>query len=159
MKILVVSDSHGRVANLETALGFENYDKIIYLGDGILDLLNSEMVDKSKLVLVKGNNDDTDKVPSDEILEIEGKRFFITHGHNYNVKYGIKNLVKAACKNNADIILYGHTHIPLQCELENKIICINPGSIGKGKLNQHTFAIIDIDKEKNIFNCRICKIN
>lgn len=157
MKILVVADSHGKKENLKIALESDEYDKIIYVGDGIKDLLELS-VDKTKLILVKGNNDITKVVPQQTVVEIEGKRFFITHGDEYNVKYGFKNLIEEADKLNANVVIFAHTHISLQTKLENGMILINPGSISKGKLNQNTFAIIDIDAENNIFDCNICQV-
>lgn len=159
MRILIISDSHGNTEDLLYVVKNVDYDKIFFLGDGIKDILTIEGLDRSKLLLVKGNNDISNIVPDFIVEEIEGKKFFITHGHLYNVKYGIKKLVEVAQSYGADVIVYGHTHIALQTKIQNKIICINPGSIGRGKLSQNTFAIVDIDKEKNIFSCSICKIS
>lgn len=158
MKILIISDSHGNTENVKIALNFANFDKIIFLGDGILDILKVENLDKSKLIMVKGNNDETEKVLDELVIELEGKRFFIAHGHTYNVKYGIKKLMESAINNNADIVLYGHTHIPMQCKFDNGIVCINPGSVGKGRLSQNTFAILNLDSANGIFDCKILQI-
>lgn len=158
MRILIISDSHGNMDNLTYVLNNVDYDKIFFLGDGIKDILSVEGLDRSKLLLVKGNNDISNIVPDFILEEIEGKKFFITHGHLYNITYGIKKLIDVAKSNGADVVIYGHTHIALQVKTEEGIICINPGSIGKGKLSQNTFAILDIDKENDIFNCSICKI-
>ena len=158
MRILIISDSHGNVENLVYVIKNTDYDKIFFLGDGIKDILTIEGLDRSKLLLVKGNNDISNIVPDFVVEEIEGKKFFITHGHLYSVKYGINKLMDVAHSSGANVVIYGHTHIALQTQMPDGTVCINPGSISKGKLSQNTFAILNIDKEKDIFDCSICKI-
>ena len=59
-----------------------------------------------------------------------GVRLFMTHGHTYYVKQGIGALLKDARRYEADIVLYGHTHIPC-CEQEGDGLWVmNPGSCG-----------------------------
>ena len=50
-----------------------------------------------RIICVLGNNDFYNKNYPDEIVcEIGGKRFFMCHGHKYNVKYGLFALKKKA---------------------------------------------------------------
>ena len=51
----------------------------------------------------------------------------LCHGHQYDVKWGFDSLLKIAKDNNIDIVVYGHTHIPVYKKIDN-IIFINPGS-------------------------------
>ena len=70
-------------------------------------------------------------------LNIEGKRFFFTHGHKYN----IDNIPK-----NIDILVYGHFHTGYIKEKDG-ILCINAGSISLPKNNTpNSYLIIDNNK-------------
>ena len=53
----------------------------------------------------------------------------IAHGHTMHVKYGLLSAQYRAQEMGADILLFGHTHVPL-VENDGKLILLNPGSIG-----------------------------
>lgn len=150
MKILVISDTHGKI---DEALNLiKNMDKpelIIHLGDYVEDGEKIEKETGIKVELVRGNGDIFNrKYEDDRLLEIGGKRIFLTHGHKYRVKYHILNLLYKAEELKADIALFGHTHVPLIVK-EDSIMVMNPGSISfpRGYENPKTYGIIDIDKE------------
>lgn len=93
---------------------------------------------------VRGNCDLNSAAPILISEKIEGKKFFVTHGHGYNVKNpALSELKNAAmwypCE--ANVILYGHTH---KARLEHEICCeiLNPGTIGFSK---PTYGLIVID--------------
>ena len=56
-----------------------------------------------------------------------------------------EELKTLAQQQQADIVIFGHTHVPL-IEKIDKITFINPGSISKPRLlqGQKTYAILDI---------------
>ena len=86
MKILVISDSHGRNDDVERAISqVKNFDVLIHLGDIERgdDFIRSLVSCPTYMVL--GNNDYRLDLPSEQIVEIEGYRFFLTHGHRYYV--------------------------------------------------------------------------
>ena len=63
-------------------------------------------------------------------IKIAGVMIFMTHGHTYYVKQGIGAFLKAARDYDAQIALYGHTHIPY-CEQEpDGLWVMNPGACG-----------------------------
>ena len=69
----------------------------------------------------------------------------------YNAKFDINRMCMAARENNADILLFGHTHIPFET-YEEKLHIMNPGSL-TGIYG--TYGIIDIEKNgivKNIIS-------
>ena len=70
-----------------------------------------------------------------------------THGHLYGVKTGLTALSYAADEIGADIVLYGHTHIPDITNYNNKWF-INPGSLGRPLSPVRTYCILTIDKDK-----------
>ena len=145
MKLLILSDSHGYIYNLEEILKKErSADMIIHLGDGADDMMLMTEYTQGKLVyLCKGNCDSyvygfTEKV----ILPIENTRIFACHGHEYGVKYGLYKLYYAAKQEEAGLCLYGHTHIP-KCDAEEDMFIVNPGSVSGGN-----YAVAEITGDK-----------
>lgn len=158
MKIIVFSDSHGSTYNMEKVIKMHgSADYFFHLGDGIseFNLLKEKYTDKV-FIGVEGNMDFFSlfmtRSVTETTLEIEGYRFFLTHGHKYGVKGGLDNIISAGRQRQADVILYGHTHIPYSGYLnfEDKplrILC--PGSIEKPFDGKPSFGIIEI-KNGNI---------
>ena len=129
MRILVISDTHGDFFSLKHALDAQpNAEVIIFCGDGSeqYTFLKQTLPDKT-VIGVRGNCDWSSKLPSTEIAEVGGKRIFITHGHLYNAKFTFINLIEAAREQNADILLFGHTHQAVTDYYEGLHI-MNPGS-------------------------------
>lgn len=141
MKVLVISDSHGAYSKMYTLFKSDNYRAVIFLGDGIHDADRLYDISGSVPIYKVAGNCDT-LMPMafhDQLLELGGKRIFITHGHNYFVKKSVHRLYEKALEHSADIALFGHTHIPFY---ENKggILLANPGSLMQGK-----FAVMTIE--------------
>ena len=65
---------------------------------------------------------------------------YYTHGHIHRVKYGLYELVCAARERKADLVLFGHTHKPLQ-EYEDGLYLLNPGSLHGA---EGTYGIVDL---------------
>ena len=147
MKILVLSDTHGDIDNARKAI-VKNSDVnlIIHLGDYFRDAqkLNEEFPD-IPIEYIYGNSDFmVDNTPAEKILEIAGKRIFITHGHRYSVKWDYEKLFNKAYEVSADILLFGHTHVADVVENERCFI-LNPGSISDSRDNSgESYAIIEI---------------
>lgn len=145
MKILVISDTHGTIDEAIKIIEKEKPQLIIHLGDYVEDGENIERETGIKVEMVRGNGDIFNKnYEDDRVLEIGGKRIFITHGHRYRVKYGVMNILYRAEELNADIALFGHTHVPLMLE-EAGILVMNPGSLSypRGYPKSKTYGIID----------------
>ena len=147
MKILVVSDTHGRMDYFERAFEREQPDEIFHLGDGLGCEDEIEAVTNVPLTIVRGNCDWSSDLPADAVVTVGNHRVFLTHGHIYGVNYGLTELVAASDERNADVILFGHTHVPeLTFGYYGKTIC-NPGSISaprqQGK--KHTYGVIEVD--------------
>jgi len=176
MKIFVISDIHGSLEYLEKALEAyksEKADMILILGDvlyhgprnpiprsydpqSVAKLLNNL---KNKIIAVRGNCDsEVDQM----LLEFpimsdfsnifwNDKRIFATHGHLYNIK-------KNPNISPGDILIHGHTHIPL-AEINNAIFILNPGSITFPKENYpNSYGIFEGNSFKVIsFDSKIIK--
>ncbi|KPU45950.1 phosphodiesterase YfcE [Oxobacter pfennigii] len=146
MKIGVVSDSHGDIHALRSALkSIGDADLVIHLGDGINDIDAVSQYIKTEIIKVKGNCDFNSGLDAERIIMAENKRLLITHGHNYNVKSDYLNIHYKAIKEDAHMVLFGHTHFPEIIE-NNNIILFNPGSISKPRGTGRTYGIVIIEK-------------
>ena len=143
MKYLIISDTHGYITDAADAIKKHSPDYCIHLGDMAKDCEDLEaMFPRQKFIFVKGNNDmwlRNNMFPDERFFELEGKNFFVVHGHKYYVKQGLEFLKKAASEKKADIVLYGHTHIQ-NIENDGKIFVLNPGARGK-------YALLTIDNQ------------
>ena len=90
---------------------------------------------------MRGNNDwGCREVPLDDEIYLLKKHIVYTHGHTHYVKYGLYDLITDARSKKADVLLYGHTHVP-DCRYEDGLYIVTPGSL-HGSFG--TFAILDI---------------
>lgn len=148
MKIVVVSDTHGNNKEvIEKISEMERPDLLFHLGDYIEDGIKICTALGIDTIMVKGNGDQGNKIYNeDELIEISGRKIFLTHGHRYDVRYGITNLYYKALELNVDMVLFGHTHVPINIE-ENGIIFMNPGSpsIPRTQSKAKTIGLIDIN--------------
>ena len=129
MRILVVSDTHGDFNSLNLALAAQpNAEMIIHCGDGAAQIqsLKDAVTDKP-VVGVRGNCDWTSDLPQTEVVCAAGKKIFVTHGHLYNAKFTFVQLEYAAREENADILLFGHTHQAMT-DYHDGLYMMNPGS-------------------------------
>lgn len=129
MKILVVSDTHRYQGNFYELLDeIKNIDYVIHCGDteGCEDEMES--VCRVPFVAVAGNNDFWTYLPKERILEFEGHRIFVAHGHTYNVSSGLWRIMDEAKDRGCDIALFGHTHRPTY-STDGELQVMNPGSI------------------------------
>ena len=93
MKVLIVSDTHGRHAGIEEAIEREYpFQKLIHLGDaeGYEEYI-AELAE-CPIEIVAGNNDFFSDLPDEKIIFIEDFCALITHGHAYGVSMGYQNI-------------------------------------------------------------------
>jgi uncharacterized protein len=151
MRILVISDTHGDINKAEEAIRFnKGINLIIHLGDYFRDAQKlSTIFPDIPIEYIYGNSDFMiEDVPAEKMLEINGKRIFITHGHRYSVKWDYDKLYRKAEELNADMLLFGHTHVPDLIE-KGKYYVLNPGSISDPRDDSNeSYAIINIDGGK-----------
>ena len=142
-QILIVSDSHGLTKELEQIKERHNVDAYIHCGDS--ELSNNHRALKN-FTIVKGNCDGDASFEHEEMIVIQGVKFFITHGHLYNVKSHLINLSYRAEEMDAKIICYGHSHIAGVQRIGDQIF-INPGSIRypRGR-TEKTYALMIFDE-------------
>ena len=113
MRILVISDSHGRNDDIEGVLKqVGDIDMMIHCGDVERgDSYIREIAD-CPVVMVAGNNDYYLDLPSEEEVRIGDYKVLVTHGHGYYVNSGVDYLREHALEYGYDVVMYGHTHVP-----------------------------------------------
>jgi hypothetical protein len=167
MKIAIVSDTHGNVANFKKAVGWlnkENIQLILHCGDiGNPESLKESLADfKGEFFGVFGNMDkdfkilveEYNKIPRVKIEEdifekvIDKKRIAFTHFPDA--------AKKLAQSEKFSLVFYGHTHRPWEekvpvrrsSESEGGGDCrmINPGELA-GQFNKPTFAVYNTETD------------
>lgn len=161
MKYLIASDIHGSAYYCRLfmrAWEAEQADKLILLGDilyhgprndlpkeyapkEVIQMLNAC---KEHILCVRGNCDaEVDQmvlefpIMADYAVLLEKERsIFLTHGHIYNEE-------KLPALQKGDILLHGHTHVPV-CREHESYIYINPGSVSIPKENSpHSYMVLE----------------
>ena len=150
MKILVMSDSHGNKNNMLDAVDIESPDWILHLGDNDRDCTDIELIyPEIPLRSIRGNGDYfSANLDIDEFV-LGDKRFFMSHGHLFGVKTGKTRITEAAINRGADILLFGHTHVQYQSNIDNMLV-LNPGSIGYGR---KSYAVLEI--KDGVISCEL----
>lgn len=151
MKILIVSDTHGREQHLlETIQRVSPIDMLIHLGDFEGGEESIRAMADCPVEFVSGNNDFFTSIPKEKIIKVGDYSIMLTHGHRYSVAYSLNLLWEEAKRNYADVVMYGHTHIPY-IEKHKGIWFVNPGSISLPRQDgRPTFIIMDIDSKGDI---------
>ena len=106
MKVLICSDSHGRLDYFQQVMDLESPEIVIFAGDHSTDAIDMSLVYRDVLfAIVKGNTDMDDyETRETKILE------------------------KKAHLEKAEICVFGHTHKEFLTE-KNGIVFINPGAL------------------------------
>lgn len=156
LRILIMSDSHGRNENVELAIAqvreeIREFQMLIHLGD-VGDAREIESLAGVPCYIVRGNTDYDAKLLNANVIEASGHRIFATHGHLYQVDMRLDLLRFAALENDCDIAMYGHTHVPYLEEDPDDVTILNPGSISKPRQADHryTYMVMEIDDEDEV---------
>ena len=123
---------------------------VFFLGDGLYDAdaLRAMDTHPRMWIAVKGNCDfhrlfDGRETRRTEEITLESRKILLTHGDAFGVKGSLYSLESYAIERGADIVLFGHTHIPCERYVneERPIWFFNPGSISS---NEYSYGILTI---------------
>jgi len=130
--ILVISDTHGNTGAIKNLL--DNYQgmvaAVVHLGDYSRDMsrfTRGAEGGEDIYHIVSGNTDPLVEAYDERVIEVAGKKIFITHGHRYDVKTSLQRLIYKAQELQVDACLFGHTH-DATTFTEQGIVFLNPGS-------------------------------
>ena len=130
MRILVISDTHGRDDNLYRILRKDGYpDRLLHLGDLEEGEEDIREIVNCPVDAVCGNCDYFSDLPRVKIVEIGPHRIFMTHGHGHFVSLGMEELIQDARENRCDIAMFGHIHRPVLDRSNPQLTILNPGSL------------------------------
>ncbi|MDR2006161.1 MAG: YfcE family phosphodiesterase, partial [Acidaminococcales bacterium] len=122
MLIGVTGDTHGDTAALRRLAARADVSEWLHTGDFYRDALFLRELSGLPVEAVAGNNDFAlDHFAYNKIILRGGSKIWLTHGHKY------RDLLAENQRMNADIIVYGHTHVPDIFRREG-VLFINPGS-------------------------------
>lgn len=168
MNLLIFSDSHGNLRAMEKAVALQaalplaqRPDFILFLGDGLADFNRLDIPAGVSSLAVSGNCDGFSiySEPELRVPVLADKRTVMTHGHRFSVKGGLERAVAFAVAEKADILLFGHTHVPFAEQYEaGSVVCgvclpkplllFNPGSIREG-----SFGSVSITEKGILASC------
>ena len=152
MKIVILSDSHGYPAGIRRVMEMHrDADLVCFLGDGLSDLAGAEARYGIPVYAVRGNCDAA--TPETRIVERAGHRLLLTHGHRFGAKGSTGGLIAAARAEGCDIVLFGHTHLPLESYVtEYGMYLFNPGSLGHPCEGVPSFGLLMLDGKNVLFS-------
>lgn len=138
--VLIVSDSHGSKEELEAINKRHNTDHKIHCGDSELEMDDPLLEGFMK---VAGNCDADARLPEEQVSTIGNLTFFVAHGHLHQVKSNPLAIAYRAEEQHAQIICFGHTHIPGAEKVGSQLL-VNPGSVLLPRTrSEKTYAIME----------------
>ncbi|OYW69044.1 MAG: YfcE family phosphodiesterase [Aerococcus viridans] len=142
MKILIASDNHGDHEALLNLIVQSDDDIDVFIHCGDSELAEDDTI-WGIFHTVQGNMDYAHFKDAISLATPEGK-IVVTHGHLYDANRSVDKLVDLAKANDAEVVLYGHTHKIDEQDIDG-VKVINPGSISqpRGKYPYPSFAILD----------------
>ncbi len=164
LRILVISDTHIPVTaeRLPEVIEKEarKSDCCIHCGDLIYYSVYEAISQWTKIFAVCGNMDEkatVDKLPKKQVLKFEEVTLGLTHGGGHPGKildYVNREFAEEA--KDIDIFTFGHSHNPLNQEIDGKIY-FNPGSPTDTMFTPYrSYGILEIDGK--LIKRRIVKI-
>lgn len=147
--MVVISDTHmprrGRALPPEVHAELRQAELIVHLGDFTSLEVANELETYAPLVAVHGNNDREEvrqRYPVRRLLTIEGKVLVLIHGD-----IGGRTALQSALAEEAgDAILFGHSHLPYNEVVRDKLL-FNPGSPTDKRWGPHrSFGTLDVGR-------------
>jgi len=154
MIIGVISDTHipTRAKKLPEKLlkSLQSVDLIIHAGDFIEIEVLKTLEKFAKVEAVFGNMDEEViklKLPGRKIIQVEEVKIGLVHG--YDIRWDInKRIANNFCKEKVDCIVYGHTHLARNEEIDGRLY-FNPGSPTDQIFStSNTFGILEIEGKR-----------
>ncbi len=148
-RLLVVADTHVHADRLERIPDTvwhhaETADLVLHAGDVVCDELLVELGRRAPVHAVLGNNDvgHVDHLPETVELELEGVRIAMVH--DSGARKGRGNRMRRRFPA-ADLVVFGHSHEPVEVGTEHGQRLFNPGSPTQRRRQPHcSFGLVDV---------------
>ena len=143
MRIGVFSDTHGDISGARRFFdSLSPLDCLFHLGDYAADGEKLAKLFSCPAYAVRGNCDFRSDAPLERTVDLGGKRFLLLHGHQY---YSMSALLYRSEEVRADMVLYGHTHVP-DLSADGPRLILNPGSLSRprnGSMESCALILLD----------------
>lgn len=157
-RIVVVADTHlpkfGKEFPLVLINELKKADCIIHAGDLSTVDVYDQLSEYAFVYAVYGNVDDEkvlNKLDDQLVIQIEDVKIGITHGHGEG-KTTLKRVIDRFKDDDVDLVIFGHSHIPLLQEINGRWY-FNPGSpTNKRKQKDYSFGLLMINEQE--FLCK-----
>ena len=154
-KILVVSDNHGNHSNLKVVVNEwkDKIDAMVHCGDSEFSAEKLRSMVPVPVYMAEGNCDYGFDGDRESLFEMEGHICFVTHGHYYGASWGDEELLEKALEVGADIVFYGHTHMPdYPIYQDTHVTMLNPGSIARPRQfpREATFLVVEFKENGKV---------
>jgi putative phosphoesterase len=150
INILVFSDSHRDVEAVRQVLTLygENIHMAVHLGDHDEDLTACKREFPAlEMYTVAGNCDPYTTTARERILNVNGCRILLLHGHHQNVKTGSDRLAYYAEEKGVNACLFGHTHRPAEF-VRGPVYFFNPGSLGEPRAGERpSYGLLAVSED------------
>lgn len=149
MKVLIVSDTHGKEGSLREAIAQEApLDMLVHCGDVEGGEERIREMAACPVHMVAGNNDFFCELPREDEFQIGKYKVLLTHGHYYYISMGTEMLREDAKARGFDIAMFGHTHRPC-LEQEAGITVLNPGSMSypRQEGRKPSYMVMELDEK------------
>lgn len=148
MKIGLTGDTHGSMQNLRRVIAAAPpVEQWLHTGDYARDSLYLKSQTGLEVTAVCGNCDagETD-FNVDEFLYLQGFNIWLAHGHRYLHGGSPQELVWWAHRLEVDIVVFGHTHVPL-VKWYGDVLLVNPGSPSRPRsMDGPTFGVLTLNE-------------
>ncbi|WP_430786650.1 metallophosphoesterase family protein [Virgibacillus flavescens] len=150
MKIVITGDTHIANENKELPVNLidacKAADLIVHTGDWNSMEVFSALSQFAEVKGVYGNIDSEEvmeQFPAQQLIEVNGFKIGVVHGHGEK-KTTEKRAIEAFDGLEVDVIIFGHSHIPLIRYFKDTLL-INPGSpTFKRKLPHFSYGVLEI---------------
>jgi len=134
VRLLIVADTHvpKRARDLPAQVWDEvdRADVVVHAGDWVdLSLLEAMQARAQQLIGVVGNNDGPPlraRLPEEARVVLDGIRFTVVHETGASI--GRERRLDQRYRDTADVVVFGHSHIPWDTTTPQGLRLLNPGS-------------------------------
>jgi putative phosphoesterase len=150
MRIVVLADTHIRRGSTrrlpdDVYAALEGADLVLHAGDVVVDDVLADLRRFGPVHAVLGNNDGPELVASlPERLEVDVDGLRIAVVHDSGARQGRERRMKRWFPD-ADVVVFGHSHIPMAVEGVEGQLLFNPGSPTERRRQPHrTYGVLDV---------------
>lgn len=127
----MLSDTHGRLSPVQELRGqIGPVDFLLHAGDFFADARRCADIfglQPDRVAAVVGNCDYPASEPLERVLDLDGTRLLLVHGHRHDAKLGPLRVFYRAQELGCRVAVFGHSHVPV-LEEHDGVLLLNPGS-------------------------------